>query len=65
MFTLSEKIIEFARAGAENQKQELLSLLVDALALNDGEAIINDILAALRENLGIFKELDELENPVD
>ena len=65
LFTLSEKIIEFARAGAENQKQELLSLLVDALALNDGEAIINDILAALRENLGIFKELDELENPVD
>ena len=65
MFTLSEKIIEFARAGAENQKQELLSLLVVTLALNDGEAIINDILAALRENLGIFKELDELENPVD
>ena len=65
MFTLSEKIIEFARAGAENQKQELLSLLVDTLALNDGEATINDILAALRENLGIFKELDELENPVD
>ena len=65
MFTLSEKIIEFARAGAEDQKQELLSLLMDALALNDGEAVINDILAALRETLGILKELDELENPVD
>ena len=65
MFTLSEKIVEFARAGAEDQKQELLSLLMDALALNDGEAVINDILAALRETLGILKELDELENPVD
>ena len=65
MFTLSEKIVEFARTSAEDQKQELLSSLMDALALNDGEAVINDILAALRETLGILKELDELENPVD
>ena len=65
MFTLSEKLIELARAGAENQQQELLTLLMDTLALGDGEAIVNDIIVALRENLAVFKELDKLENPTD
>lgn len=65
MFTLSEKIIELARAGAENQQQELLTLLMDTLALNDGEDIVNDIIVALRENLAVFKELNDLKNPTD
>ena len=65
MFTLSRKLIELARAGAENQQQELLTLLMDTLALSDGEALINDITEALRENLAVFKELDKLENPTD
>ena len=65
MLTLSKKAIELARAGAENQQQELLIFLMDALALNDGEAIVNDTISELRENLAVFKELNELENPAD
>ena len=65
MFTLSKKVIELARAGAENQQQELLMLLMDTLAFNDGEASVNDTISALRENCQVFRELNELENPAD
>lgn len=61
MFTLTKKIISCARMGAESQQQELLTLLMDALTLNDGESHVNEILGLLRGNLEVLKELDELE----
>ena len=61
MFTLAEKILELARTGAEGQQQELLTLLMDALALDDGESNVEEILRLLRENLEVLKELNELE----
>ena len=61
MFTLAKKILELARTGAEGQQQELLTLLMDALALDDGESNVEEILRLLRENLEVLKELNELE----
>ena len=61
MFTLAKKIIDCARDGAAKQQQELLTLLMDALALDDGESNVEEILRLLRENLEVLKELNELE----
>ena len=61
MFTLAKRIVDFARRGAEGQQQELLTLLMDALALNDGESNVEEILGLLRENLEVLKQIDELE----
>ena len=61
MFTLAKKILELARTGAEGQQQELLTLLMDALALDDGESNVEEIINLLRENLEVLKELNELE----
>lgn len=61
MFTLAKKILELARDGAEKQQQELLTLLMDALALDDGESNVEEILRLLRENLEVLKQIDELE----
>ena len=61
MFNPTEKILAFARMGAENQQQELLTLLMDALALTDGEANVNEIIGLLRENLETLKQIDDLE----
>lgn len=61
MFTLAKKIIDCARAGAERQQQELLTLLLDALSLSDGESNVEEIINLLRENLEVLKELNELE----
>ena len=61
MFKPTEKIIALARTGAENQQQELLYLLMDALALIDGEANVDEILGLLRENLDVLKQLDDFE----
>lgn len=61
MFTLAKKILELARTGAEGQQQELLTLLMDALALDDGESNVEEIINLLRESLEVLKELNELE----
>lgn len=61
MFTLAKKILELARTGAEGQQQELLTLLLDALALDDGESNVEEIINLLRESLEVLKELNELE----
>lgn len=61
MFTLAKKIIDCARDGAERQQQELLTLLMDALSLSDGESNVEEIINLLRGNLEVLKELDELE----
>ena len=62
MFTLAKKIVDFARDGAEKQQQELLTLLMDALSLSDGESNVEEIINLLRENLEVLKQIDDLES---